>query len=82
MAFDKEPITLRTVKHKSYTKKIGDTLMNTIKRDASVEYYLCKWQMNKEGGIEKVNQSKSFRMDGNFKPHGFGHMELCLDDSG
>lgn len=69
MTFNKKPTNFKINRKQSYIKNVKDILVPTEKRDAMVEYYLSKYKLNKEGGIEKVIQSKSIKADGKYKIH-------------
>lgn len=56
--------------------------MSTLNHEAKVEYFITKWKTNKLGGISKISESPSFKIDGHFKPHKTGVMELELSDDG
>ena len=82
MTFDQKPLNLKVDRSQSYTKKLKDQLMSTLNHEAKVEYFITKWKTNKLGGISKISESPSFKIDGHFKPHKTGVMELELSDDG
>ena len=55
MTFDQVPTNFTMRRDKTYTQYIKDQLMNTEKREAQVEYFLTKWEVNQMGGIMKTH---------------------------
>jgi hypothetical protein len=41
---------------------------------------ITKWRVNQKGGLKLILQSDSFKMDGTFKEHEPGVMELQLNE--
>ena len=55
MTFDRKPSNFTMRRDKTYTQNIDHYLMNTEKREAQVEYFLTKWEVNQRGGIMKTH---------------------------
>jgi hypothetical protein len=56
--------------------------MKSPNQEASVEYFITKWKVNKNGGISKIAETPRFKIDGHFRAHKNGVMELELSDDG
>ena len=82
MTFDQKPLNLKVDRSQSYTRMYKDNLMSTLNHEAKVEYFITKWKTNRQGGISKIAESPSFKIDGHFKQHKDEVMELELSDDG
>ena len=63
-----------------HDKAVRRRLSYTQIKDAKVEYFLSKWQVNSDGCIMKVRQSESFALWGKFKENNM-HLSLSEDNS-
>ena len=57
-------------------------LMRTKNNEALVECFLTKWKIDEKGSLMRLTQSKSFKLEGDFKPHKNGQFELKVSEDG
>lgn len=62
------------------TPEIRKRLSFTLIKDCKVEYFLSRWKTNENGGLMKVQQSESFKMQGKFVGHRDENLHLELSD--
>ena len=56
--------------------------MKTSNNEAKVECFLTKWRVDEKGSLMRLMQSKSFKLQGDFKPHKNGQFELKASEDG